>query len=82
MEKKRKPAFFTNSPEVLENFERIRAADAALGITDEDMEKMTTIEYLKTKKERGGKLNKLGEWLLAREEKGDEYWIDMRAVLK
>lgn len=38
--------------------------------------------YLRAKKARDGKLNKAGEWLLKQEGSMDEYWMDMKAVLK
>ena len=28
------------------------------------------------------KLSKAAKWVLKEEEKGDEYWLDMKAVLK
>ena len=40
------------------------------------------IAFLKAKKVRDGRLNKAGEWLLKQEGSMDEYWMDMKAVLK
>ena len=41
------------------------------------------IEFLKAKKAKDGKLNRLGEWMLSREGQEKEWEIsDMKAVLK
>ena len=80
---KKKGIIFTNSQAVIDDLARIKAYDASLGITEEDKKNMTFTEYLRTKKERGGKLSKLGEWLLANEDTG--LYIresDMKYVLR